>query len=283
VATGNNTYPTHFAELDRLYKSSGAPVEKRLTLLEKNQKTVVKDDEALGDLINLKIFAGKTEEAIQLLNGRTFTIAEGANVFNTGQAWADAHLIRGLKFFKAKKYNEALSDFQSALIPPENLRAQQGRNARQAQISFWTGCTYEALGQKDKAIQSWNEVINPQGARGNRQGSGGRGFSNANQGEQRYYVALAQKKLGTGDQGEAVFKELAATNTTATSQSDNPGDPQFIAARRIPSRDNNAIPHLSAGLGYSGLGKNNKAREEFTAALAASPDFLSAKIALDLL
>jgi tetratricopeptide (TPR) repeat protein len=283
VATGNNTYPTHFAELDRLYKSSGAPVEKRLTLLEKNQKTVVKDDEALGDLINLKIFAGKTEEAIQLLNGRTFTIAEGANVFNTGQAWADAHLIRGLKFFKAKKYNEALSDFQSALIPPENLRAQQGRNARQAQISFWTGCTYEALGQKDKAIQSWNEVINPQGARGNRQGSGGRGFGNANQGEQRYYVALAQKKLDTGDQGEAVFKELAATNTTATSQSDNPGDPQFIAARRIPSRDNNAIPHLSAGLGYSGLGKNNKAREEFTAALAASPDFLSAKIALDLL
>jgi hypothetical protein len=43
------------------------------------------------------------------------------------------------------------------------------------------------------------------------------------------------------------------------------------------------MPHYSAGLGYAGLGNKSKAKEEFTAALAASPDFLSAKIALDLL
>ena len=284
VAIGN-TYPTHFAELDRLYKSSGAPAEKRLALLEKNQKTVVRDDEALGDLINLKTFAGKADEAIQLLMGRTFTIAEGANVFNTGQAWADAHLIRGLNYFGLKKYSEALADFQMALNPPENLRAQQGRNARQAQIAYWTGCTYEALGQKDKAKQSWTEAVTPPNSRLNRPVStGGRSFGSISQGEQRYYIALAQKKLGTGDKGEAVFRELSATNTSpASTQSDNAGDPQFVAARRLAFRDNEAMPYFNAGLGYAGLGNKSKAREEFTAALAASPDFLSAKIALNLL
>jgi tetratricopeptide (TPR) repeat protein len=284
VAIGN-TYPTHFAELDRLYKSSGAPAEKRLALLEKNQKTVVRDDEALGDLINLKTFAGKADEAIQLLMGRTFTIAEGANVFNTGQAWADAHLVRGLNYFSLKKYNDALADFQHALNPPENLRAQQGRNSRQAQIAYWTGCAYEALGQKDKAKQSWTEAVTPSDNRIDRPGgAGGRGFGNLGQGEQRYYIGLAQKKLGTGDKGEALFRELAATNTSpSSSQSDNPGDPQFVAARRLPSRDSEAMPHYNAGLGYAGLGEKSKAREEFTAALAASPDFLGAKIALDLL
>ncbi len=289
VATGNNIYPTHFAELDKLYKSAGTAPEKRLALLEKNQKTVVKDDEALGYLINLKTFFGKTDEAIQLLKGRTFTIAEGANAFNTGQAWSDVHLVRGIKNFGAKKYTDALADFQMALTPPENLRAQQGRNARQSQITYWIGCAYEAIGQKDKAKQSWTEVVTPPATRGTRAGgggggSGGRGFGVNNQGEQRYYVALAQKKLGTGDNGETVFKELAATNTApATNQADNPGDPQFTAARRQPSRDNTAMPHFSAGLGYAGLGNKGKALEEFTAALVASPDFLSAKIALDLL
>ena len=172
-----------------------------------------------------------------------------------------------------------------ALTPTENLRAQQGRNARQSQITYWIGCAYDALGQKDKAKQSWTEVVTPPATRGNRPGGGsGCGLSMTNQGEQRYFVALAQKKLGTGDKGEAVFKELAATSTTSASdQSDNPGDPQFVDARRLPSRENLATPHYTVGLGYAGLGNKIYARKEFTAALASAPDFLSAKIALDLL
>jgi tetratricopeptide (TPR) repeat protein len=284
IATGNNTYPTHFAEMDKLYKSAGTPAEKRLALLEKNQKTVIRDDEALGDLINLKTFFGKTDEAIQLLKGRTFTIAEGANAVNTGQAWADVHLVHGLKQFGMKKYADALSSFRMALTPPENLRAQQGRIARQVQINYWIGCAYDALGQKDKAKEAWTEVVTSSSSRTNRSVvSSGRGSGLANQGEQRYFVALAQKKLGTGDKGEAAFRELAAISTSSSDQSDNPGDAQLNSARRQPSRDNSAMPHYASGLGYAGLGNKTKAREEFTAALLVSPDFLSAKIALDLL
>jgi tetratricopeptide (TPR) repeat protein len=280
-----NPDPTHFAELDLLYKTAGISVEKRLMLLEKNQEIVLRKDEALGDLINLKIFDGKTDEAIGLLKSRIFSIWEGGNAFNTGQAWTDAHILRGLKFYDAKKYNEALSDFQVALTPPENLRAQQGRNSRQVQIAYWIGCTYSALGEKDKAIKSWNEVVDS-GTRANSAGSGGspgRAFgSNPNsQKEQRYFIALAQKKLGTADNTEAIFRELAATSTDSMSNpSGNEGDPQFVNFRRQLSRDNQAMPHYIAGLGYAGLGNKAKAQEEFNAALLASPDFLSAKIAL---
>ncbi|MCX6238001.1 MAG: DUF5107 domain-containing protein [Bacteroidia bacterium] len=276
--------PTHFAELDLLYKSAGTPVEKRLALLEKNQKIVLKKDEALGDMINLKTFVGKTDEAILLLKSRIFSIWEGGNAFNTGQAWTDAYLVRGLKRFGMKKYGEALADFQMALTPPENLRAQEGRNSRKIQITWWIGCAYAALGEKDNAIQSWKEVVES-GTRTNRPGPGGGGRGSGNnllvQKEQNYFIALAQNKLGIKDKSEPVFSELAATTAESISnQSGNEGDPQFVNSRRQPTRDNLAMPHYIAGLGYAGLGNKAKAREEFNAALTFSPDFLSAKIAL---
>ena len=283
----SNPDPTHFAELDLLYKTAGTSVEKRLALLEKNQKIVEKKDEALGDMINLKTFVGKADESILLLKSRIFSIWEGGNAFNTGQAWADAHLVRGLKLYNSKKYHDALAGFQMALTPPENLRAQEGRNSRIVQISYLIGCTYAALGEKDKAIQSWNEVVDS-GTRINRPGTGGggggRAFGNNSlaQKEQTFYIALAKKKLGSADNAETVFRELAATSTeTSSNQSGNEGDPQFINSRRLPSSDDEAIPRYISGLGYTGLGNKSKAREEFNAALAASPDFLSARIALD--
>jgi len=279
----SNPDPTHFAELDNLYKSAGASVEKRLALLEKNQKTILRKDEALGSLINLKIFVGQADEAIQLLKSRIFSIWEGGNAFNTGQAWTDAHVVRGIKFLKVKKYREALNDFQMALTPPENLRAQQDRNPRQVQIAWLTGCAFEALGEKDNAVKSWNEVLSP-GTRTNRSGSASGRAAGNNRGAQReqlYFKTLAQNKLGSNEKSETVFRELAAASTdTLSNLSGNEGDPQFVQSRRQPTRDNLAMSHYIAGLGYTGLGNKAKAREEFTAALKESTDYLSAKIAL---
>ena len=268
-----NPYPTHFAELDQLYKSSGVSVEKRLALLEKNEKVVMKKDEALGYLINLKIFAGKTDESISLLKNRIFSIWEGGNAFNTGNAWADAHLIRGLNYFAKKKYQEALKDFQTALTPPENLRAE-GRIARSNQIKYWIGCTYEALGEKDKAKQFWNEATTEE-----IQGRGRRNFDNTQ--AQGYFKALAQKKLDPAANVDDVFTTLVdnQSNTDSNSTADELAY-QFVRAGRN-SLDSQAYSHYLAGLGYLGLGNKSKAREEFDAALKISPDYLDAKIELN--
>jgi tetratricopeptide (TPR) repeat protein len=271
-----NPCPTHFAELDQLYKSEGTLVEKRLAVLEKNQKVVVKKDESLGALINLEIFAGKTDEAIVLLQGRTFSIWEGPNAFNTGQAWADAHLIRGLNYLRKKQFQKALNDLQSALNPPDNLRAE-GQNSRLTQIKYWIGCAFDALGQKENAIQLWKEVAASDTLKNLPRIMPGFG----NRQVQRYFVAMAQQKLDPKADVKTTYNELSNRDKNMIVKDSGDKDYQFISAKKFFSLDDKAFPHYLSGLGYIGLGDKIKARQEFKAALQISPDFLSAKIELD--
>jgi tetratricopeptide (TPR) repeat protein len=302
-----NSYPSNFADLDRLYQTINTPVQKRLALLEKNQNIVIRNDEALGSLINLKTFAGKADESIKLLQSHTFSIWEGGTPFNSGQAWVDANLVLGLKQLNAKKYRDAIAYFDTALILPENLRAEQRYDQHNALISYLTGCAYAGLRDIVNAQKAWNEVITSavtnfrEGVAGGgtaagggmgsgvtsggarRIGTGGGGFGEGiglSQGEQRYYKALAKRKLGNKESNDPVFNELITSATAALSQ---PADTitetsQFVG--RLSSRSNTALAHYNTGLGYAGLGNKTKAREEFNAALASSPDYLNAKIAL---
>ena len=280
----NDPYPEHFSELDKFYQTVGAPVEKRLAVLEQNQKVVMKKDESLGALINLKTFVGKPDEAITLLQNRIFIITEGGSAFSSGQAWVDAHLVRGLKNLKNKKYKEALSDFEAAVKLPENLRSEQ-RGFRAAEINYWTGCAQAGLGEKEKARQSWQKVIAPIST-GTREGGGGGQplvMIRASQGEQRYYHALANQKLGQKDGNEETFRELVESGTKALAQKEDENALAVTSQRlgRQSARSNQAMAHYNKGLGYIGQGDKKKAREEFTSALQILPDYLSARIALD--
>ncbi len=298
----NNPYPAHFTELDRLYQATNATVEKRLSILEKNQSVVVRNDEALGNLITLKILAGKAEESISLMQSRTFSIWEGGTPFNSGQAWSDANLVLGLKQMKAGNYRAAVTSFENALKPPENLRAEQRFDQRNAILMYWTGCAYAGAGDKEKARKAWNEIITPtQSARAGTAGGGvaagggmgtgaagagaaGRttssGGNSLTQGEQRYYQALAKVKLGSKEGNEEVFNELISSATDALNRSAGNETEASQGSRRQPSRSSVAVAHYNAGLGYAGLGNRRKAIEEFNAALAVSPDYLNARIAL---
>lgn len=267
-----NPYPTHFAELDQLYRSAGASVDKRLALLEKNQKVVMQKDEPLGYLINLRIFKGDVDDAIALMKDRVFSIWEGGGAFNTGNAWANAHYVRGMARMKQKRYREALVDLESALAPPENLRAE-GTIRLANQIRYWTGCAYEALGEKEKAIGEWNEVIASENSSRSR-------FIGQQQ-VQRFYVALARKKLSPAFNAEVIFKELSDAASNMGVRSEGERDYQFIRERSMSSLDEKAFPHYLAGLGSLGLGQTTKARAELNQALQESPDFLEARIELD--
>ena len=267
--------PTHLAELDELYESAGTPVEKRLAMMERHQAAAVRKDEALVSLINLKIFAGKSDEAIALLQGRTFSVWEGGTRYNTGEAWANAHLVRGLQRSAAKQSADALADLDAALTYPANLRATDAfaNPARQAEVDYWRGCAHEALGQREQARQLWTEIaaaLPP--ATGLRVGLN----PFLTRGVQHYYQALARQKLGSADGVEAVFRELVASGAAVETP-----DPALPAALRPSPRMRTAPAHYLAGLGDAGLGEKEKARAEFTAALAAAPDHLGAKLALD--
>jgi tetratricopeptide (TPR) repeat protein len=271
-------YSTHLAELDALYENAGTSVDKRLAILEKNQKVVVKNDVALGSLINLKTFTGKTDESISLLKNRIFSIWEGNTPFNSGQAWTDANFIHGLQNLKMKKYKEALADFGSALETPENLRAEQRFDQRREEIAYWTGCAYAGIGEKEKAQKSWNEVVSANASESRTGNSGRRNDNNPlSNATLRYYQSLAKQKLGNKDGNEAVFNDLIASATSVINQSSS----KQTLQERETSRTSVTMAHYIAGLGYAGLGNKTKARAEFNAALLSEPDYLNAKIALD--
>ncbi|MFV0378091.1 MAG: DUF5107 domain-containing protein [Mangrovibacterium sp.] len=268
--------PTHLSELDQLYKSEGTPVSTRLAMLEKHKEVVLKKDDALGAMINLQIFVGKTDEAISLMENRIFSLWEGGSAFNTGQAWADAHLIRGLNYFDKKKYREALNDLWAAMAPPENLRAERF-NTRSPQIRYWTACAYEATGEKDKAMEIWSEIA----ASDTVPAHPWRRISPGVRQVERYYVAMAKRKLDPAIDVDSLFRELCEKDRNMGQSSAGGKDYQFIRAQESRSLDEQAYPHYLAGLGYIGLGDKSRAKDELNAALKISPDFLSPKIELN--
>jgi tetratricopeptide (TPR) repeat protein len=273
-------YAMHFTELDELYADAGKPPEQRLALLEKNQSVVSKRDDSLSREIGLKVFAGKYDEAIQLMTGRKFSVWEGG-MLDVADHWVNAHLLRGQREFAAKQLVPALADFRAAENIPDNLPSDRGgARGHDAEIAYWTGLTQEALGDTAKAKQSWQEAATPApgGERGGRRGGPGGGGFSPDRSVQRYYQALAQKKLGRGAEAETTLKNLldSANRALGRGTGESPGG---FGERQSP-RLRAASAHYLAGLAHLGLGETELAKKEFETALESAPDALGAKIEL---
>ena len=147
-------------------------------------------------------------------------------------------------------------------------------------INYYTGLAYEALRDKEKARVAWNNVINPV-SRNLREGVAGGGIaagggmgtggstgrrvegSSLAQGEQRYFQALADQKLGNKNKAKEVFEELISSAATALSQITDSSDDSMTAQFRRTNQINCCLAHYTAGLGYAGLG-NKKARRNYS-------------------
>src|ERR1039458_5103793 len=138
------------------------------------------------------------------LAGRKFAVAEGANL-NVAENWSNAHLLRGQQKMKAGRYPEALADFQTAATIPANLPGTGGRggSGAAAEVAYWSGVAQAALGDRQKALESWNRAGAPAQA-----GPGGRGGPRMGGGAQTYYQGLCLEKLGQNDKAKALFQGL---------------------------------------------------------------------------
>ena len=200
----SDNYPIHFFELDQLYEWAGTAPEKRLAMLEKHQPAVIKRDDALSREIGLKIFAGKYDEAVELMTGRQFNVWEGGARFGVYDYWTDAHLLRGHASFAAKKYAEALADYQAAIDFPANLQvAKTRRGGRAAECAYWVATAYEALGQQEKAKTAFQESA----AELPRTGQDDV-LPTSDRSVLSYYRGLSLKKLGETDKAAAIFQQL---------------------------------------------------------------------------
>jgi tetratricopeptide (TPR) repeat protein len=273
----NHKYALHFAELDELYEQAGTPIEKRLPLFEKNQDVVAQRDDSQNRAVALKVAAGKYDEAITMMTGRKFAVAEGANL-NVSEQWTAAHILRGQQSLAAKRYKDALADFEQAVTVPDNLpREFGGAGTSNAEVDYLTGLTYEGLGDHAKATESWNRAA----AAPAQFGPGRRGGMPATAGgAQSYYQALCLQKLGQNDKAKAMFQALVDSGQRAIT---DPAPTEAGRGGRGQSQSprlRSASAHYAIGLGYLGLGDAAKAKAELSQAIQTSPDLLGARTAL---
>ena len=272
-------YAMHFADLDGLYEAAGTAPDKRLDLLEANQRVVEQRDDALSRMIGLKVFMGKYDQAIRLMTGRSFAVWEGGSL-TVAESWTDAHVLRGQRRIAAGQYKDALADLRAAKEIPDNLPSERrGSSGRDAEIAYWTGMAYDGLGDQDKARQAWTEASSSGGEaqRPPRRRPGERGGSGPS--AESYWQALSLRRLGDEQKATELFQEMVKTGTDRLKEAtDTPS--AGPSGRQQSQRSRMAGAHYLAGLGYLGLGDKDKAKEELTLALQSSPDHLGAKTAL---
>jgi len=262
----------HFAELDALYEAAGLEPEKRLAVLERNHDVVAERDDALAREISLKVVMGKYDEAIRLMTGRRFSVWEGGSL-HVADDWTDAHLLRGHQHRAAGRYSEALRDYETALAVPDNLPAERRfGGSREAEVNYWIGLAWEALGELPKARAHWQKAaavdLRPARAAGGELAV------------QSYYRARALEKLGRTQQARPIYEELVR-RATQTLQQTSP-EIDFFASfgEQQSQRSRLAGAHYVKGLGHLGLAEADKARQEFEAALRYMPDHLGARTQL---
>jgi tetratricopeptide (TPR) repeat protein len=211
-------------------------------------------------------------------------------------------MLRGQQQILAKRYSQAISDFQTAVTLPSNLPSggRGGVGNRDAELAYWTGVAYEQMGDRARAAEAWNRGVAPRSAgAGRRGGEGGApppvtwGSSavgaglafggTAAGGAQAYYQALCYQKLGQSDRAGQLFKSLVESGQRAVQQPEGAAAAAGPGARRgrqQSPRVRLAEAHYITGLGYLGLNEPEKAKTELGKAVEFSPDLLGARVAL---
>ena len=256
----DSTDPRYYAELDVLYEAAGTAPEKRLAMLENHHDVVKQRDDALGREIAVHVLLGHYDRAIELLAGHHFHLWEGGR--SVHEQYVDAHLLRGRERMKAKKYSEALKDFQAAQEYPDNLEAARPRrgSGRGAEIAYFIATAHEALGDKAAAEKHYRESTQFTGT----------------QPEQDYYQGLSQQKLGEPAKATELFDKLVREGEQRLVAPDEVDFFAKFGGKQSPAM-RKADAHYLIGLGLLGKDKKAEAEIEFRKALDANAGHLGAR------
>jgi len=265
-------------ELDQLYKKIGRSAAERLAFLEKYPQAVLHRDDLYLEVITLHNLIGNHEKALEQIMKHQFHPWEGGEGKVTGQ-YLFAHTELA-KIALANKQNElALEHLKATEVYPHNLGEGKLYGAQENDIWYWIGCTYEAMGQKEKAIHYWQlasiGLSEPSAAL----------FYNDQQPDKIFYQGLALLKLGqTGaakgrfnklkDYGEKHIFDEVKIDYFAVSLPD-----LLIWDEDLKIRNTMHCNYLM-GLGYLGLGIKDKAAGFFHQVLQSDTYHIGSKVHL---
>ena len=262
----NQKNPLYYYELDRLYETGNVPPEKRLAAMEGNPAVVAQRSDSLSQQIEILILLGRYDQAVGLLGAHNFHNWEGQSSIH--DIYMDALLLRGQQNFTSGKYREALKDYNASLEYPPNLGVGQPyRQGRLLEVYWLKGVAYEALGDKTKAKEMFQQAApEPDSPR-------------ERQPEMAYYQGLACQKLGRTGEANRLFAELIATGENGLTRGQG-GDTTPRPGRRFLASEPVANAHYLIGLGKLGQGNAAQAGEEFKEALKLNVNHLGARTKL---
>jgi len=259
----NSKDARYLYELDLLYETGSVSPEKRLSLFEKNHETALQRDDALSREIMLLVQLGKHDRAIDLLAAHHFHVWEGGGRIHS--VYVDAHLLKGHEHFTAGRFNEALESFSAALEYPKNLEVGRPYSGgRAAQVYYFIGTVYEAMDDKEKAKEYYEDLV----------------AMEYEVSEMSYYQGLAFRKLGREEKASQIFEKLidfGKQRLQAASSMD------FFAkfGERQSAMYRQANASYLLGLGYLGRGDKEQARTQFKNSLEMNLNHIWAKQQLD--
>lgn len=261
-------------ELDQLAKKLGRPPQERLDFLDANRQLVHQRDDLTVERVHLLNLLGRHEEALAILEQRTFHPWEGGEGKVTGQ-YVAALLALARQRLDAGEARAAVQLLRRALVYPENLGEGKLVIAQENDILYYLGLAAAALGQDEEARLLFHQAS---------EGSVGPVsplYYNDQPPEMIFYQGLAYRALGDEAQAKTIFTKLIDYGRThlddemvmdyfAVSL------PDFLVFEQDLDERNRVHCHFMMALGYLGLGDAQSAGEQFARVLALAPDHLGA-------
>jgi len=257
-------------EYDNLAALCGRSVQERLKQLKAHEHLCLKRDDLCVEYVTLLNTAGKFEEAHAILTNRQFHPWEG------GEGRSSAQYILcitelGRKALTEGNLKKAKEYMLKALEIPENLGEGKLPNAQDNVAEYFLGCIAERNGHREEAEMWWHRA-----STGLEEPSEMR-YYNDQPSDTIFYQALAWEKLKDSGQARKRYHHLIRFGEQMSFKTIQPDYfavslPEITVYQQDEERQRDANCGYLRGLGYWGLGQNEKALEEMERVLMKRPD-----------
>ncbi len=208
-------------------------------------------------LTSAYIEAGRYEDALNVLTENYFPPAEGDYGF--WDMFVEAHVRLGVENLEEGRHDEARQHFQSAMEYPPNLGpgAPYTPFRREAMQKYWLGECCHAMGEKQKARETWDSML----------------IQKYLSPKETYYKGLALRRLGKPKEATKLFKDTLK-------EADRKEKRLEKACKKMPLEQQRLLncpalfvaEYCAKMISYLGLGKKKEALAQFRKAQKITKD-----------
>ena len=188
-------------ELDQLYKRLHHNHTERLQFLQKYPHLIQRRDDLVLEEITLLNEVGRYEEAMLKLDSHIFHPWEGGEGKVPTQ-YQIARVELAKKAIADKDYDNAIKLLNECLEYPHHLGEGKLYGAQENDFYYLLGVVYDAIGQKNKARECWEEAT-----KGPQEPAAAMYYNDAKP-DKIFYQGMALYKLGRSDEAHGRFYRL---------------------------------------------------------------------------